>query len=82
MPLPEPSNSLLRARQKRPKEPLDVSAGQFLGIVVQHELDHLNGTVFIDHLTTAQLGLVRRRLKDLEDDYRAATGRAGSPIRR
>lgn len=63
-------------------ERLDVSAGQFLGIVVQHELDHLDGTVFIDHLTLVQLGLVRRRLRDLEDEYRQATGRTGSPIRR
>lgn len=63
-------------------EKLDVGAGQFLGIVVQHELDHLDGTVFIDHLTAVQLGLVRRRLRDLEKAYRVATGKAGSPIRR
>jgi len=63
-------------------ERMDVSAGQFIGIVVQHELDHLDGTVFVDHLTPVQLGLVRRRLRDLEDDYRQATGKTGSPIRR
>jgi len=63
-------------------ERLDVSAGQFLGIVVQHELDHLDGTVFVDHLSTVQLGLVRKRLRDLEDVYRQETGKTGSPIRR
>ena len=63
-------------------ERLDVGSGQFLGIVVQHELDHLDGTVFIDHLSVLQLGLVRKRLRDLEADYRAETGKAGSPIRR
>ncbi|MBN8525644.1 MAG: peptide deformylase [Planctomycetes bacterium] len=63
-------------------ERLDVGAGQFLGIVVQHELDHLDGIVFIDHLTPVQLGLCRRRLRDLEADYRKATGKTGSPIRR
>lgn len=67
---------------KEHRERLDVSAGQFLGIVVQHELDHLDGTVFVDHLTPLQLSLVRRRLKDLEEAYRKATGRTGSPIRR
>jgi peptide deformylase len=61
---------------------LDVSGGDFLGIVVQHELDHLDGTVFVDHLSSLQLTLVRRRLRDLEDAYRKATGRAGSPLRR
>src|SRR3954471_22633402 len=29
---------------------LDVEGGDFLGIVVQHELDHLDGKVFIEHL--------------------------------
>ncbi|HAT10061.1 MAG TPA: peptide deformylase [Planctomycetes bacterium] len=63
-------------------EQLDVGAGQFLGIVVQHELDHLDGIVFVDHLSLLQLGLARRRLKDLEAAYRKQTGKAGSPLRR
>lgn len=63
-------------------ENLDVGSGQFLGIVVQHELDHLDGTVFVDHLTAVQLGLVRKRLRELEKTYREETGKAGSPIRR
>lgn len=62
--------------------PLDVTAGDFLGIVVQHELDHLDGTVFVDHLSALQLGLCRRKLRDLEDAYRKATGKAGTPLRR
>jgi peptide deformylase len=61
---------------------LDVGAGDFLGIVVQHELDHLDGVCFVDHLTPAQLMLARRRLRDLEAVYRKATGRAGAPLRR
>jgi peptide deformylase len=61
---------------------LDVEAGDFLGIVVQHELDHLDGRVFVELLTTAQLSLVRKRLKDLEDDYRKAYGRNGAVLRR
>lgn len=61
---------------------LDVTAGDFLGIVVQHELDHLDGVVFVDHLSALQLGLCRRRLRDLEDSYRKQTGKAGTPLRR
>ncbi|MCS6971097.1 MAG: peptide deformylase [Planctomycetota bacterium] len=64
------------------RESLDVSAGQFLGIVVQHELDHLDGILFVDHLNPLQLRLVRRKLRELEDAYRRATGTAGCPIRR
>jgi peptide deformylase len=61
---------------------LDVEAGDFLGIVVQHELDHLDGRVFVELLTSAQVSLIRKKLKDLEDEYRAAYGRAGSVLRR
>lgn len=61
---------------------LDVEAGDFLGIVVQHELDHLDGRLFVDHLTPIQLTLLRRRLRDLETAYRRATGKAGAVLRR
>lgn len=61
---------------------LDVDAGDFLGIVVQHELDHLDGVVFVDHLTPTQLTLIRRRLQELEKDYKKATGKAGTVLRR
>ena len=61
---------------------LDVASGDFLGIVVQHELDHLDGKVFVDLLTDAQLGLVRKRLRELEDEYRKATGKSGAVLRR
>ena len=61
---------------------LDVEAGDFLGIVVQHELDHLDGKVFVDHLTPAQITLIRRRLKELEQAFKKATGKAGAVLRR
>ncbi len=61
---------------------LDVEAGDFLGIVVQHELDHLDGKVFVELLTAAQLTLVRKRLRELEADYKTATGKAGAVLRR
>jgi peptide deformylase len=61
---------------------LDVEAGDFLGIVVQHELDHLDGKLFVDHLTPTQLGLVSKQLREMERVYRKATGRAGAVLRR
>jgi peptide deformylase len=61
---------------------LDVTSGDFLGIVVQHELDHLEGRVFVDLLTDAQLGLVRKRLRELEVAYKKATGKSGAVLRR
>lgn len=62
--------------------PLDVQAGDFLGVVTQHELDHLEGKVFVDHLSPAQLLLVRRRLRDLEKDWKDEHGREGAVLRR
>lgn len=61
---------------------LDVEAGDFLGIVVQHELDHLDGIVFVDHLTPTQLTLCRRKLSDLEKFYKKQTGTNGTVLRR
>jgi peptide deformylase len=61
---------------------LDVAAGDFLGIVVQHELDHLDGKVFVDHLTAAQFNLVRKKLQEMEKDFKKATGKTGAVIRR
>ena len=60
----------------------DVTAGDFLGVVTQHEADHLDGKVFVDHLTPAQLILVRRALKELESDWKDEHGRAGAVLRR
>ncbi len=61
---------------------LDVGAGDFLGIVVQHELDHLDGKVFVDHLSDTQLMLIRKRLREMEKDYKKATGKLGAVLRR
>lgn len=63
------------------RQGFDVEAGDFLGIVVQHEFDHLEGRVFLDHLAPAQFALVKRQVRQLEQDFRKATGRSGAVIR-
>jgi peptide deformylase len=37
-----------------------------LAIAVQHESDHLNGTVFVDHISTLKRDLIRKRMKKLQ----------------
>jgi peptide deformylase len=64
------------------RQAFDVTGGDFLGIVVQHELDHLDGRVFVEHLTPAQLTLVRKRMKELEVDYKKQYGKEGAVLRR
>jgi peptide deformylase len=40
-------------------------AEDFFARVIQHEFDHLNGTLFIDHLSPLKRALYKRRLKKL-----------------
>lgn len=44
-------------------ERLDVGAGQFLGIVVQHELDHLDGVLMIDRMGALKKRIVDRKMR-------------------
>ena len=53
-----------------------------LGIVFQHELDHLQCKLFVDYLNPTQLTMNRRRLKEMEKAYKKATGKVGSILRR
>jgi len=43
--------------------PLRFDAEGYIAIVLQHELDHLNGALFIDHLSSLKRGLFKRQLK-------------------
>lgn len=49
----------------------ELRVDDFLGRIVQHELDHLQGVLFIDRFTPAEKIRVRARLQELEDRYRA-----------
>ena len=41
----------------------EFSAADFFARVIQHELDHLNGILFIDHLSPLKRSLYKKRLK-------------------
>lgn len=45
---------------------IEYECGGLLGRCVQHELDHLDGTLFVDRLAPAELEKVRGKLEDLE----------------
>lgn len=51
-------------------EDIEVESSEFLSIVLQHEIDHLNGVPFINHLSPLKRKLVLEKylksLKDLE----------------
>lgn len=39
-----------------------------LAIAVQHETDHLDGTVFVDHISTLKRELIRKRMKKVKSE--------------
>jgi len=42
-----------------------------LAIAVQHEYDHLQGTLFVDHLSSLKRELIRKRMKKLKAEQQA-----------
>ncbi|MFC1816177.1 peptide deformylase [Thermodesulfobacteriota bacterium] len=47
----------------REGNPLKIEADGYPAIVLQHELDHLNGILFIDHISALKRGLYKKRIK-------------------
>lgn len=43
-------------------KPFEMTASDLLGQCFQHEIDHLNGTLFIDHLSSLKKAIARRKL--------------------
>ena len=46
-------------------EPQKMNAEEMMSICIQHEIDHLNGILFIDHLPLLKQKLVKKRLTKL-----------------
>jgi peptide deformylase len=60
----------------RDGEPLELDAEGMLAVCIQHEMDHLEGKLFVDYLSELKRQLIRRRLQK-ERKQRSA----GSEIR-
>ncbi len=59
-------------------QPFELDAEGLLAIALQHEMDHLDGVLFVDRLSSVKRGLIRKRmLKYIED--RKAAQRARKP---
>src|SRR5688572_6283813 len=57
----------LRARDRH-FEPFELEADGLLAVCIQHELDHLEGKVFVDYLSPFKREQVRRRLEKARRD--------------
>ncbi|MEG2074940.1 MAG: peptide deformylase, partial [Victivallaceae bacterium] len=49
---------------------VEVECGGLLGRCIQHELDHLEGKVFVDRLAPADRKAIEQKLKRLQSYYR------------
>jgi peptide deformylase len=43
--------------------PVDIEAEDLLAVCLQHEIDHLNGVLYIDHISSLKRSLYKKRLK-------------------
>ncbi|NNE10398.1 MAG: peptide deformylase [Gemmatimonadetes bacterium] len=48
---------------------MEEEADELLARVLQHEVDHLDGILFIDRISTARRALLRKKLRDIEKKY-------------
>ena len=55
--------SIIVAGVDREGAPVKLEAEGMLAIVLQHEIDHLNGKLFIDHISALKRQLYTRRMK-------------------
>ena len=53
-----------------------VAEGDLLAVALQHEYDHLQGTLFVDHLSSLKRELIRRRMKKLKAERIAESAKA------
>jgi peptide deformylase len=47
-------------------KPFELECDELLATAVQHEVDHLQGIVFADHLSSLKREIIRRRMKKLK----------------
>ena len=47
-------------------KPFELECTDLLSIAAQHEADHLEGTLFVDHLSSLKREIIKRRMKKLK----------------
>jgi peptide deformylase len=59
-------HAMLKARGfDRDGKPVDIEAEGLLAVCLQHEIDHLNGKLFIDHISSLKRALYKKKLKKM-----------------
>jgi peptide deformylase len=57
----------------RDGKPFEIEGDGLLAIALQHEIDHLDGILFVDHLSSLKRELIRKRMKKLKAERASET---------
>ena len=68
----ERARSITVAYQDLDGQPQELRIADFLARIVQHEVDHLKGVLFVDRLSSVEKLRVRARLAEMERAFEAA----------
>jgi peptide deformylase len=78
--LPDEFENVTRPAQIRVKymdefnQPQEIEADGLLAVIIQHELDHLEGVLFVDHISTVKRSMILRRLTKQKKYGKRAVG--------
>jgi peptide deformylase len=64
-PVTRANSVLIRAKNELGEE-MELRGEELLARAFQHEIDHLNGILFINHLSTLKRDIIRRKIKKLQ----------------
>ena len=60
------ANRVVVAAQNEKGEPIQVEGEELLARALEHEIDHLNGILFLNHLSMLKRDMIRRKIKKLQ----------------
>ena len=60
------ANKVTVRAQNEKGEPIELQGEELLARALQHEIDHLNGVMFINHLSALKRDIIRRKIKKLQ----------------
>lgn len=64
-PVKRPAHVIIRALDKQ-GEPFEIEDKELLAVCIQHEIDHLDGKLFVDYLSPIKRQRIRKKLEKLE----------------
>jgi peptide deformylase len=64
-PVTRARKTVVRARDAK-GEPIEIAGEALLARAFQHEIDHLNGVLFINHLSALKRDLIKRKIRKLQ----------------